>query len=374
MGSLGVPNLPERQRAIIQAQSPPGKLVLTSDRLVPKPASDEILVRVHAVAANPSDWKMSTQFPCPGAGCGMDFSGVVVATGPGLDPEIGIGVGDAVAGAVHGANPIDPQAGSFAEYTCAFADLTWKVPRSLSSTDAAAIGGCCVATVGLALFAEDALGLKFELNQYFENSKPPFVLIYGGSTASGTMAIQLTKLCGFRVIATCSPKNANMVLSYGAEHTFDYNSVSCAADIRSYTKSTLHYVLDTIVDPKSIVVADKAMGRSGGRYAGLEALPEDVLDGTGSTRKTIKWTYVMGTSMIGREEGLTGPYYSKPRPEKRAFGKWWFRTVVQELMDKGLLKPHPVRMMDGGLDAIPKGVKLLQEKAVRGEKLVYTIQ
>ncbi|KAF4870122.1 Trans-enoyl reductase ccsC [Colletotrichum siamense] len=274
---------------------------------------------------------MSTQFPCPGAGCGMDFSGVVVATGPGLDPELGIGVGDAVAGAVHGANPIDPQAGSFAEYTCAFADLTWKVPRSLSLTDAAAIGGCCVATVGLALFAEDALGLKFELNQSFENSKPPFVLIYGGSTASGTMAIQLAKL-------------------------------------------TLHYVLDTIVDPKSIVVADKAMGRSGGRYAGLEALPEDVLDGTGSTRKTIKWTYVMGTSMIGREEGLTGPYYSKPRPEKRAFGKWWFRTVVQELMDKGLLKPHPVKLMDGGLEAVPRGVKLLQEKAVSGGKLVYTIQ
>ncbi|KAH0428750.1 zinc-binding dehydrogenase family [Colletotrichum camelliae] len=257
---------------------------------------------------------MSTQFPCPGAGCGMDFSGVVVATGPGLDPELGIGVGDAVAGAVHGANPIDPQAGSFAEYTCAFADLTWKVPRSMSLTDAAAIGGCCVATVGLALFAEDALGLKFEMSQSFEKSKPPFVLVYGGSTASGTMAIQLAKLCG------------------------------------------------------------QGHGTSGGRYAGLEALPEDVLDGTGSTRKTIKWTYVMGTSMIGREEGLTGPYYSKPRPEKRAFGKWWFRTVVQELMDKGLLKPHPVKLMDGGLDAIPRGVKLLREKAVSGEKLVYPIQ
>ncbi|POS79311.1 TOXD [Diaporthe helianthi] len=301
MTITGIPDYPERQRAIVQAQSPPGKLVVTSDRLVPNPNFDEVLVRVHAVAVNPSDWKMTTQFPSPGAGCGMDFSGVVVAAGSGLDPKMGIAVGDVVAGAVHGANPIDPQAGSFAEYTAAFADLLWKPPRSC---------------------------------------------------------------CGYRVIATCSPRNADMVSSYGAEHTFDYNSASCAADIRAYTNNTLHNVLDTIVDARSILIANKAMGRSGGRYAGLEALPDDVRNGTGSTRKTINWTYVMGTSMIGREEGLTGPYYSKPRPERRAFGKWWFRTVVQDLVDKGLLKPHPVKLMDGGLDAVPNGIRMLQDKAL----------
>ncbi|KAL0937407.1 uncharacterized protein CTRU02_207138 [Colletotrichum truncatum] len=376
MGSIITPTLaalPERQHAVIQAASPLGKLIVVTDRHVPKLAPDEVLVHVQAVAANPSDWKMTSQFPCPGAGCGMDFCGVVVAVGDGVAPSSGIQSGDVVAGAVHGANPADPEAGSFAEYTCAIADLLWKVPPTWSFTDAAAVGGCCVATVGLALFAGDALGLQFRLNQFTSGSKPPLILVHGGSTASGTMAIQLANLCGFRVIATCSPRNATMVLSYGAEHTFDYNSPSCASDIRSYTSNSLHYILDTIVDPKSIVIADKAMGRSGGRYAGLEALPQDVLDGSGSTRKVIKWTYVMGTSMIGREEGLTGPYYSKPRPERRAFGKWWFRTVVQELMDKGLLRPHPVKLMDGGLDRVPEGVSMLQKKLVSGEKLVYNL-
>lgn len=194
MSIVDIPDHLKRQRAIVQSQSLPGKMVVISDRLVPNPNSDEVLVQVHAVAVNPSDWKMTTQFPFPGAGCGMDFSGVVVAAGPGLDPKIGIAVGDVVAGAVHGANPMDPQAGSFAEYTTAFADLLWKPPRSWPFTDSAAIGGCCVGTVGLALFAGDALGLKFEINQSFENSKRPFVLVYGGSTASGTMAIQLARM------------------------------------------------------------------------------------------------------------------------------------------------------------------------------------
>lgn len=198
MGSIGhhsiLPALPDRQRAVVQAEGPAGKLQIVTDRPVPKPASDEVLVRVHAVAANPSDWKMTTQFPCPGAGCGMDFSGVVVATGHGLDPALGIRVGDAVAGAVHGANPFDPQAGAFAEYTCALADLLWKIPRPWDLTDAAAVGGCCVATVGLGLFADDALGLPFGLDQFMADGKAPFVLVYGGSTASGTMAIQLAKM------------------------------------------------------------------------------------------------------------------------------------------------------------------------------------
>lgn len=369
--------IPSQQGALVQGNDA-GKLIYTTDRHVPSPSTGEVLVRVRAVAVNPSDWKMTTQFPCPGAGVGMDFSGVVVALGPAVDAELNINIGDRVAGAVHGANPGDPDAGSFAEYTCALADLLWKLPPSWNLVDAAAVGGACIATAGLALFADDALGLKYEpaANQFGaaagEGSKPPppFVLVHGGSTASGTMAIQLACLCGFRVVATCSPHNAALVASYGAEKTFDYKSPACAADIKSYTKNTLHSILDTIVDPKSLVLCNAAMGRSGGRYAGLEALPEDA--GT-ALRGSIRWTHVMGTSMIGREEKLTGPYYSELRPERRAFGKWWFREVVQGLMDRGQLKAHPVRLMEGGLAAVPVGVDMLHKKVVSGEKLVYEI-
>jgi len=60
-------------------------------------------------------------------------------------------------------------------------------------------------------------------------------LIYGGSSASGVLGIQFAKLSGFEVLTTCSPSNFDYVKSLGADKVFDYNSPTCAADIRKYT-------------------------------------------------------------------------------------------------------------------------------------------
>lgn len=182
---------PSAMRAIVQGD---GVQELTSGRPTPQPRDDEILVRVHAVAINPCDWKMPARFPTPGASSGSDFAGVVVAIGraySGYDFRIG----DRVAGAVHGANPGDPTTGAFADYVCSVAALTWKIPTGMTFTDAAAIGGCGIATVGLALFTPDNMGLRYELDQFAgKNTARTFVLVYGGSTATGTMAIQVLQL------------------------------------------------------------------------------------------------------------------------------------------------------------------------------------
>jgi NADPH:quinone reductase-like Zn-dependent oxidoreductase len=42
------------------------------------------------------------------------------------------------------------------------------------------------------------------------------ILIYGGSTATGSLAIQYAKLSGLTVVTTCSPKNFDYVKSLGA--------------------------------------------------------------------------------------------------------------------------------------------------------------
>jgi hypothetical protein len=59
-------------------------------------------------------------------------------------------------------------------------------------------------------------------------------------------------------------------------------------------------------------------------------------------------------------------------PELREFAKKWFVTV-QELLEKGLLKPHPIQKMDGGLDEVMTGLDMLKNKQVSGKKLVYTL-
>jgi NADPH:quinone reductase-like Zn-dependent oxidoreductase len=179
--------LPSFQKAIIQAASPPGSLQLCLDRPVPNPSPRQVLVKIAAVALNPCDWKMPARVPCPGASDGSDFSGTVVQVG---EHVTAWKIGDRVAGAMHGSNPIDMSSGAFTEYIVTDTDLLWKVPDFVSWEEAAAVGWAVVGSVLIALFrALNLSGLPEEPTQ-----KPEYTLLYGGSTASGTLATQLLKL------------------------------------------------------------------------------------------------------------------------------------------------------------------------------------
>lgn len=385
---LSTSPLPSSMRAIVQGSSSSGGggLQVADARPLPQPRADELLVRVEAVAVNPCDWKMPARFPSPGTGVGSDFAGTVVAVGADLATASGrlggggFRVGDRVASAVHGANPGDPTTGSFADYVCCVAALAWKLPAGMSWTDGAAIGGCGVGTAGLALFARETMGLDFSMVPQQDDddaaaaARSAFVLVYGGSTATGTMAIQLLKLAGFRVVTTCSAASVGLVKGFGADAAFDYRSATCAADIKAHTRGALRYALDVITDARSMATCEAALGRGGGRYVGLEAVPdEDVLSGQRGLRtRSVRWTWVLGVSLVGRGDALEAPYRFGFSQERRDWGAHWFHTV-QHLVDRGCLAPHPPRLMDGGLPAVPQGVAMMEKGLVRGEKLVYKI-
>jgi NADPH:quinone reductase-like Zn-dependent oxidoreductase len=61
-------------------------------------------------------------------------------------------VGDRVCGAVHGANPIDNEIGTFADYVIVNADFAWRMPKGMEWEEAA-VAGSAVAwlTLGLEL-------------------------------------------------------------------------------------------------------------------------------------------------------------------------------------------------------------------------------
>lgn len=128
-----------------------------------------------------------------------------------------------------------------------------------------------------------------------------------------------------------------------------------------------------ITDARSVATCEATIGRGGGRYVGLEALPLDVLEGKGVRSRSVRWTWVLGITMVGRGETLEDPYRFEYSQERRDFGEYWFRTVVQDLIDRRLVKPHPPRLLGGGLAAVTEGIEMLQNGQVRGEKLVYPI-
>lgn len=179
-------SLPTTQSALIAKDG--GTLILVHDAPLPSLGRGMVLVKTQAVAVNPVDMKLtSKRMANIGAVSGCDFSGNVVAIGPEV-PEGKFAVGDRVAGVVPGMNSLFPENGAFAEYVCAYADFTWRLPAELSFDEGATLGVSSLIS-GYALF--QSLGLPGHPEAPAE--KPEYVLVYGGSTASGTMMIQMLR-------------------------------------------------------------------------------------------------------------------------------------------------------------------------------------
>jgi NADPH:quinone reductase-like Zn-dependent oxidoreductase len=184
--------LPPHQTVIEQDAS--GTATIVHNASLPVPEPHEILVKVVAVSLNPCDWKMPARFPTAGARIGCDFSGTVAAIGPDVRNRTRFRLGDRVCGGVHGSNPINLPSGAFAQYVAADTDLTLKLPDDMSWEAGAVLGASVMSTLSIVLYS--SLELKATPDEPLrpEMKQGPYVLVYGASTSTGTMALQLLKL------------------------------------------------------------------------------------------------------------------------------------------------------------------------------------
>ncbi|APA07160.1 hypothetical protein sscle_02g019300 [Sclerotinia sclerotiorum 1980 UF-70] len=357
-----VSTLPSSQRAIVQNAS--GKAKLAEDVLVLTLLPGTILVKTIAVAIQLCDYKMGRMCPSENAVVGTDFSGTIVRIH--ADTKTSLQLGDLVCGLVHGSNTIDGQNGAFAEYIRAPADLVLRVPPGLLPEQAATLG-TALATNCLALWDT----LRLTASPYSIALKPFPVLVYGGSTTVGTMAIQLLRLSGLEPITTCSPHNTDLVLSYGATAVLDYSASSTILAIRELTGGRLGYVLDCIVDPESVACCYTAIGRVGGRYAGLEKFPDEARARV-AQRRAVKAEFVMRLEVFGKKVELPGEYGRRASEEQHQVVVSYFR-MFQRLLNDGKLKPHPLQVIPGAFGAILDGIQLLQRGVISGKKLVVLV-
>lgn len=100
-------------------------------------------------------------------------------------------LGDIVCGQAHHSNPADQGTGSFAKYVRARVDLVLRVPDAVAPT-AAATMGTQLPTSCLSLWGSPWLPASFA--QPVEGGGGGPVLVYGGSTTEGSLAIQLLRL------------------------------------------------------------------------------------------------------------------------------------------------------------------------------------
>ncbi|CAI7606437.1 unnamed protein product [Penicillium glandicola] len=316
---------------------------LVTDRPTPKLRDDYVLVKTVSVGLNPTDWKHVAFLSPPGSLVGCDYSGIVEAVGKDVKKQF-----------TKGDRPED---GTFAEYIVAKGDVQWKVPENMSFQEAATLG-VGINTVGQGLYQSLKLALPTEP---IKDATP--ILIYGGSTATGTLAIQFAKLSGYKVLTTCSPRNFDLVRSLGADDVYDYKDIQAPAKIRIATDNNLKLVFDCISLEPSAAFCDNAISTDGGEYSALLSVKIN--------RANVNDRFTLAYTTIGEAFNFGDiPFPSKPEDKAHAEK---FIPIAESLLAQGKVKVHPPRVGEHGLKGVLEGLKLLREDKVSGEKLVYNV-
>ncbi|KAF4625591.1 hypothetical protein G7Y89_g12576 [Cudoniella acicularis] len=334
---------------------------------IPTLRPDYILVKTIAVALNPTDWQTVDEnftFEAKQTLLGCDAAGIVVEVGENVTKDFK--PGDRVAGMAHGGNDVQPEDGTFANFILLKGDITIRIPDNISFEEASTLSGG-IATVALCLYRD----LEYPLPTFplakspaKSNEDSHFLFIYGGSTATGTLAIQFAKLSGLTVITTASPHNFELLKKLGADHVFDYRDPQCGSKISSLTPNTLHHVLDTIATPTSAQICADALSSSpGGLYVNLMDTP--------NPRQDVKSIFPLGYTVMGEEFVIEGVTWPASKEDFELTKK--FISLTEKLLEAEVIKGHPVSLRVGGLDGVLGGMQELKEGKVSGVKLVYRV-
>jgi NADPH:quinone reductase-like Zn-dependent oxidoreductase len=259
-------------KAVVYTRYGPPDVLRLADVPTPVPKDGEVLVRVHAVSLNASDWEVLRGKPLYSriGGpfrprhhiLGSDIAGRVEAAGrhatrfrPGQDVFA----------------DILSQMGGFAEYVCVPETALAPMPAGMTYEEAAALPQAgAIALQGIQDKGRVQPGHK--------------VLINGAGGGSGMYAIQLAKLNGAEVTGVDNAEKRAFMRSLGADHVIDYTRDDFTSNRRSY---------DVILDLAAHRTASACKGslRPGGRYLYV-----------GGSVATLLQVLLIGP-VIGRAEG-----------------------------------------------------------------------
>ncbi|KAF2165037.1 hypothetical protein M409DRAFT_67348 [Zasmidium cellare ATCC 36951] len=329
---------------------------LLTHRPLPRLRPTYLLVRVHAVALNPADiavvdWGLGEADTL----LGCDYAGVVEAVGSEVHRDFK--VGERVCGAMRPADPHERENGCFAEWVVVKADIAWRVPEGLGWEEAATLGVTGL-TTGRCMYQ------KFKLPWPDRAEKNPgWMFIYGGSSAMGTMLTQFAKLSNYEVITTCSPQNFELCKSFGAAHIFDYHDPETPKKILDLVGDSLNLCVDCISTEETGAFCAKVLAPKAKYSASL--VPQ-------CPREDVEMFSTPGFSFMGEpweQFGVMNPASMEDFEYSKGFA-----ILAERLLAEGKVRPHPVDLREGGLEAIPEAMEDLRAKRVSGKKLVFRVR
>jgi NADPH:quinone reductase-like Zn-dependent oxidoreductase len=327
----------------------------------PTISPNEILVKVRAVALNPTDHMHIDVISPPGSIIGCDYAGEVSKVGS--NAVKAWSVGDRVAGVVHGG--LSPERGAFAEYLKIDSDLAWKVPDDVDDAVATTFG-VSAATAMLALNARLGFPYPGEKQDTQRQQRGPVVFIYAGSTAAGLFTIQVAKLAGYTVVTTASPHSTDLVKSYGADAVFDYHDPDVAtAIVKQYPNISV--AVDCFSKGNSFGISDEVLKNSKGKLITLLQPPKPKYPG-------VEHELILAYTLFGHPfQWLppVGPKWAALPDDRKALARF-FAVLPQLVSDKKLRAP-PIFLEEGGWNGILTGLDKLRAGNVSGGKIVVKL-
>ena len=199
-----------------------------AERAVPRPQEGEVLIRVAAAGVNRPDvlQRKGNYPPPPGASDlpGLEIAGEIVALGEGVGEEM---LGQPVCALVSG--------GGYAEYCTAPVGQCLSVPEGVSMEEAAAL-------------PETLFTVWHNVFERGYAAQGERLLVHGGTSGIGTMAIKLAKLFGITVYVTCgSDEKCEAAEKVGADAAINYKSSDFVEEIKRLTDGNgVNVVLDMV--------------------------------------------------------------------------------------------------------------------------------
>ncbi|KAL9612058.1 MAG: hypothetical protein Q9167_003318 [Letrouitia subvulpina] len=321
-------------------QDKPGVPGVIREDPIPKLEDKQLLIKVHAWALNPCDALLqdkSLPFVKYPVILGQDVAGTVEDVGATAASKFK--KGDRVFG--FSLN------NGFKNFVTLSYTVAAKIPDSLSFSDAS-VFPLCITTASFGLFGKDYLALP--LPTLDPTSAGRSILIWGGSSAVGSNAIQLAKAAGFEVVTTCSSRNFEYVKGLGVDKVFDYKSPSVTDDIAAELDkgecAGIYLAAGKVAEACQVSHKSKQNLFVASSNAVMPGdAPEDV---------DVKWTFgTGGAEMFDETLPVT------------------FSGFLLEALAKGVYKvaPPPQVVPTKGLEGIQEGLDILK-KGVSATKLV----
>jgi len=308
----------------------------------PKLLPRDVRIRVCATSVNPVDWKIRSggqrniiPLKLPWI-LGLDVSGVVTEIGPKVQH---FRVGDEV-----WSSPTHLRPGTYAEEVCIDESEVARKPQFISHDEAASLplvaltAYQCVAEAGLVQSGQTAL-------------------IHAGAGGVGTVAIQIAKYLGARVITTCSARNVAFVKSLGADQVIDYTKIRV-----ENAAANVDFILDSLGEPA--FESNLNVIRRGGRIANITLNVASHVERHGPLLGTL----TLAGSFVGM---LVKPFVKKNVCVQHVIkrGDGIMLEQIADLVDLGAIKPVIDTVFP--LELVREAHRYSESRHVRGKIVLH---